>query len=102
MSHQLLQGRGRRQSTSRQPVLAAGHWKLGGKILNFDWRTKFICKKGVICLEESIDAFSSVGPAADAHLFEHEIEAVPAAGAAVWSKHGMRTEDVHLHSDSLH
>ena len=32
----------------------------------------------------------------DAHALEHEVEALPAASAAVRAEHGMRAQDVHL------
>ena len=52
---------------------------------------------GTTCLQEGVDSLSSVGTSAYSHFLIHEVEAVPAAAAAVWPKHGMRAQDVHLH-----
>ena len=53
---------------------------------------------GTTCLQEGVDSLSSVGTSAYTHFLVHEVEVVPASAAAVWAKHGMRAQDVHLHS----
>ena len=45
----------------------------------------------VACLQEGVHSFPPVGSAANAHLLIHEVQALPAAAAAVWAKHGVRT-----------
>ena len=48
-------------------------------------------------LKEGIDSFSSVGAAAYPDFLKHEIEVGPAATPTVRTKHGMGTQNVHLH-----
>ena len=55
-------------------------------------------KGNVTHLKKCINSFSPVGPTANSHLLKHEVEAVPAAAAAVWAKHGMSAQNVHLHN----
>ena len=61
---------------------------LGGK--------KNRASNGASCLQEGLNSLSPVGSAANSHFLIHEVQAVPASTAAVWSKHGVRAQDVHL------
>ena len=61
---------------------------LGGK--------KNRASNGASCLQEGLNSLSPVGSAANSHFLIHEVQAVPASTAAVWTKHWMRAQDVHL------
>ena len=53
-------------------------------------------KSGTGYLQQAVDALLSTWVGADANPLIHEVQALPAAFATVWPKHGMCTEDVHL------